>query len=68
MRVQQQQMQQLTAQQEMASRSMAASYRRSPSPARIQPFSNPAMVQLVEKIKNEEHFASALPVSKLRLA
>ncbi|KAL0822624.1 hypothetical protein ABMA28_004657 [Loxostege sticticalis] len=61
MRVQQQQMQQLTAQQEMASRSMAASYRRSPSPARIQPFSNPAMVQLVEKIKNEEHFASALP-------
>ncbi|XP_045766467.1 ecto-NOX disulfide-thiol exchanger 2-like [Maniola jurtina] len=60
LRVQQQQMQQLTAQQEaMASRSM--NYRRSPSPARIQLFSNAAMVQLSEKIKNEEHFASTLP-------
>lgn len=47
----------------MASRSMAASYRRSPSPVRIQPFSNAAIVQLIEKIKNEEHFAGALPVS-----
>ncbi|XP_028178561.1 ecto-NOX disulfide-thiol exchanger 2-like [Ostrinia furnacalis] len=62
MRVQQQHMHHhMTSQQDMASRSMAASYRRSPSPIRIQPFSNPAMVQLVEKIKNEEHFASALP-------
>ncbi|KAI5645453.1 RNA recognition motif domain-containing protein [Phthorimaea operculella] len=57
-RAQEQQMQQLTAQQQALSRTM---YRRSPSPVRIQPFSNPAMVQLIEKIKNEEHFASTLP-------
>ncbi|KAJ2944302.1 hypothetical protein O0L34_g18288 [Tuta absoluta] len=57
-RAQEQQMQQLTAQQQALSRTM---FRRSPSPARIQPFSNPAMVQLIEKIKSEEQFASTLP-------
>lgn len=62
MRLQQQQIQQLTAQQEaIASRNM--NYRRSPSPVRIQPFSNTAVVQLAEKIKSEEHFANTLPVS-----
>lgn len=60
LRAQQAQMQQLTAQQELANRSIA-SYRRSPSPVRIQPFSNAAIVQLVEKIKNEEHFPNTLP-------
>lgn len=64
MRVQQAQMQQLSAQQEMATRSLSvSSYRRSPSPLRVQPFSSTAMLQLGEKIKNEEHFANALPVS-----
>ncbi|CAH2091238.1 unnamed protein product [Euphydryas editha] len=59
-RLQQQQLQQLTAQQEaIASRNI--NYRRSPSPVRIQPFSSTAVVQLAEKIKNEEHFASTLP-------
>ncbi|XP_059053730.1 ecto-NOX disulfide-thiol exchanger 2-like [Achroia grisella] len=61
LRAQQAQMQQLTAQQELATRSVAAPYRRSPSPVRIQPFSNAAIVQLVEKIKNEEHFSNTLP-------
>lgn len=62
LRVQQQQMQQLSAQQEaMASRNM--NYRRSPSPVRIQPFSNAAVVQLAEKIKSEEHFPTTLPVN-----
>ncbi|XP_026486988.1 ecto-NOX disulfide-thiol exchanger 2-like [Vanessa tameamea] len=60
LRVQQQQIQQLTAQHEaIASRNM--NYHRSPSPVRIQPFSNAAVVQLAEKIKNEEHFPSTLP-------
>ncbi|XP_023946148.2 ecto-NOX disulfide-thiol exchanger 2 isoform X1 [Bicyclus anynana] len=60
MRVQQQQMQQqMSVQENMASRNM--NYRRSPSPVRIQVFSNAAMVQLGEKIKSEEHFASSLP-------
>ncbi|XP_039755642.1 ecto-NOX disulfide-thiol exchanger 2-like isoform X2 [Pararge aegeria] len=59
-RVQQQQMQQLTAQQEaIACQSM--NFCRSPSPLRIQLFSNAAMVQLAEKIKSEEHFANTLP-------
>lgn len=57
-------MQQLSAQ-EVASRSMTASYRRSPSPVRAQPYSTTAVVQLAEKIKNEEHFANAIPVSFL---
>ncbi|KOB78100.1 Ecto-NOX disulfide-thiol exchanger 1 [Operophtera brumata] len=59
-RAQQQQMQQLSAQ-EMASRSMSASYRRSPSPVRVQPFSTTAIVQLSEKIKSEELFANSIP-------
>jgi hypothetical protein len=42
---------------------MGTNFRRSPSPVRVQPYSNAAMVQLVEKIKNEEQFASTLPVS-----
>ncbi|CAG5025606.1 unnamed protein product [Parnassius apollo] len=58
LRAQQAQMQQLTAQQEA---SCKMNYRRSPLPIRIQPFSNAAVVQLAEKIKNEEHFASSLP-------
>lgn len=61
MRAQQQQLQQLTAQ-EMASRCMSASYRRSPSPVRVQPFSTSGIMQLAEKIKNEEYFASSIPV------
>ncbi|CAH2981264.1 unnamed protein product [Chilo suppressalis] len=61
LRVQQAQMQQLSAQQELVHSSSRSSYRRSPSPVRIQPFSNAAILQLVEKIKNEEHFASTLP-------
>ncbi|XP_013190791.1 ecto-NOX disulfide-thiol exchanger 2 isoform X2 [Amyelois transitella] len=64
MRQQQVQMQQL-AQQEMARSSLGGglggNYRRSPSPVRIQPFSNAAIVQLNEKIKSEEHFASTIP-------
>ncbi|XP_075978640.1 ecto-NOX disulfide-thiol exchanger 2-like isoform X2 [Anticarsia gemmatalis] len=60
LRVQQQQMQQLNAQQEMVSRTMG-SYRRSPSPTRVQPFSNASMVQLSEKIKSEENFSTSLP-------
>ncbi|XP_068618201.1 ecto-NOX disulfide-thiol exchanger 1-like isoform X2 [Battus philenor] len=34
---------------------------RSPSPMRIQPFSNAAIVQLSEKIKSEEQFSNSLP-------
>lgn len=60
LRVQQAQMQQLNAQQEILN--STNEYRQSPSPVRIQPYSNPAMVQLSEKIKSEEHFSSALPV------
>ncbi|XP_037869835.1 ecto-NOX disulfide-thiol exchanger 2 isoform X1 [Bombyx mori] len=59
LRVQQAQMQQLNAQQEILN--STNEYRQSPSPVRIQPYSNPAMVQLSEKIKSEEHFSSALP-------
>lgn len=61
LRVQQAQMQQLTAQQELVRTNVGSTYNRSPSPVRIQLFSNAAMVQLVEKIKNEEHFASTIP-------
>ncbi|KAM3966308.1 ecto-NOX disulfide-thiol exchanger 1 [Aphomia sociella] len=62
LRAQQAQMQQLTAQQELASRNIGMPYRRSPSPI-IQPFSNAQMIdQLVENIKNEEHFSSSLPI------
>lgn len=39
------------------------SARRSPSPARVQPFSNAAIGQLSEKIKSEEQFYTSLPVS-----
>ncbi|XP_053606436.1 ecto-NOX disulfide-thiol exchanger 2-like [Plodia interpunctella] len=63
LRQQQAQMQQL-AQQEMATRTLGGlggGFRRSPSPVRIQPFSNAAIVQLNEKIKSEEHFASTIP-------
>ncbi|KAG6442236.1 ecto-NOX disulfide-thiol exchanger 2 isoform X2 [Manduca sexta] len=61
-RAQQAQIEQLSAQQEIASRSMSYDrLRRSPSPVRIQPFSNVAMLQLGEKIKNEEHFSSSVP-------
>lgn len=37
--------------------------RRTPSPSRVQPYSNASMIQLAEKLKNEEHFSSTLPVS-----
>ncbi|XP_032520574.2 ecto-NOX disulfide-thiol exchanger 2-like isoform X2 [Danaus plexippus] len=60
LRVQQQQMQQMSAQHEAMS-NRNATYRRSPSPLRIQPFSATAIVQLTEKIKSEEHFATTLP-------
>lgn len=67
LRVQQQQMEHLNAQQEMVNRSMSMStYIRSPSPVRLQPFSNAAMVQLSEKIKSEEQFSSSLPVRKIK--
>ncbi|XP_041986220.1 ecto-NOX disulfide-thiol exchanger 2-like [Aricia agestis] len=59
LRVQQQQMQELNAQQEAISRRSHS--RRSPSPLRIQPFSNAAIVQLCEKIKAEDQFANTLP-------
>lgn len=62
MRAQQAQMQQLNAQNEISNRA-TTTYRRSPSPIRIQPFSNAALVQLAEKLKNEEHFYTTLPVS-----
>ncbi|XP_063892879.1 ecto-NOX disulfide-thiol exchanger 2 [Helicoverpa armigera] len=65
LRAQQVQMQHLNAQQEMASRSISSygsdTRRRTPSPSRIQPYSNAAMVQLAEKLKNEEHFSTTLP-------
>lgn len=60
MRAQQAQMQQLNAQNEISNRA-TTTYRRSPSPIRIQPFSNAALVQLAEKLKNEEHFYTTLP-------
>ncbi|KAL4703278.1 hypothetical protein ACJJTC_015410 [Scirpophaga incertulas] len=53
--------QQITAQEELARSVVGSSHRRSPSPIKIQPFSNTAMVNLVDKIKSEENFASALP-------
>ncbi|XP_047503603.1 ecto-NOX disulfide-thiol exchanger 1 isoform X2 [Pieris napi] len=56
----QQQMQQLSAQQELADNSMNFQPR-SPSPVRLQPFSNAAITQLAEKIKSEEAFAPTLP-------
>lgn len=60
--MQQQQLQQLSAQHEaLASTRGSGSYRRTPSPVRIQPYSS-AVIQLAEKIKNEEHFANTLPV------
>ena len=58
-------MQQLTAQQEIASRSMGAYKQRSPSPIRIQPFSNVAIAQLAEKVKSEDQFSLTLPVSSV---
>ncbi|XP_045495528.1 ecto-NOX disulfide-thiol exchanger 2-like [Colias croceus] len=61
LRMQQQQMQQLTAQQEAIANSHSINYPRSPSPLRIQPFSNAAIVQLAEKIKSEEQFSATLP-------
>ncbi|GBP15415.1 Ecto-NOX disulfide-thiol exchanger 2 [Eumeta japonica] len=63
MRAQQAQLQHLNTQQEMSSRSSSVSHRRSrsPSPLRVQPFSNAMIVQLVEKLKNEEQFSSTLP-------
>lgn len=65
MRIQHQQMQQMSAQQqEMSTQSASsASYPRSPSPVRVQIYSNNAVMQLYEKIKSEENFASAIPVS-----
>ncbi|CAH2039704.1 unnamed protein product, partial [Iphiclides podalirius] len=36
-------------------------YRRSPSPVRIQQFTNATLAQLAEKIKSEENFALSLP-------
>lgn len=62
MRAQQAQIQQLNAQSDISNRA-ATTYIRSPSPIRIQPFSNAALVQLAEKLKNEEHFYTTLPVS-----
>lgn len=63
MRAQEQQMQQLAAQQQaLGASSRSLVFDRSPSPVRIQPFSNGAIVQLAEKIKSEENFASTLPV------
>lgn len=53
------QQQQLHAQQEIANRNIS-SYKRSPSPIRVQPFSNAAMLQLSEKIKSEEQFPDAV--------
>lgn len=64
MRAQEQQMQQLAAQQQaLGASSRGMGFDRSPSPVRIQPFSNGAIVQLAEKIKSEENFASTLPAS-----
>ncbi|XP_063535589.1 ecto-NOX disulfide-thiol exchanger 2-like [Cydia strobilella] len=64
-RVQEQQMQQLTAQQEMASKySAPSSYNRrarDESPVRITPFSNLAITQIAEKVKSEEQFSNTLP-------
>lgn len=62
MRAQEQQMQQLAAQQQALGASRGMGFDRSPSPVRIQPFSNGAIVQLAEKIKSEENFAATLPV------
>ncbi|XP_013172515.1 PREDICTED: ecto-NOX disulfide-thiol exchanger 2-like isoform X1 [Papilio xuthus] len=39
----------------------AMTYKRSPSPVRIQQFTNAAIVQLSEKIKSEEYFSISLP-------
>lgn len=63
MRAQEQQMQQLAAQQQaLGASSRGMGYDRSPSPVRIQPFSNGAILQLAEKIKSEDNFATTLPV------
>ncbi|KAJ8713419.1 hypothetical protein PYW07_013789 [Mythimna separata] len=64
LRVQQQHMQHLNAQNDMVNRNMPSygvSHRRTPSPSRVQPYSNASMIQLGEKLKNEEHFANTLP-------
>ncbi|CAK1556189.1 unnamed protein product [Leptosia nina] len=61
LRIQQQQIQQLTVQQEALANTHNVTYPRSPSPVRIQPFSNAAITQLAEKIKSESAFALTLP-------
>lgn len=55
-------MMEMSAQQE-ALATRHSNYRRSPSPLRIQPFSNAAIAQLAEKVKSEEQFSTTLPVS-----
>lgn len=63
MRAQELQMQQLAAQQQaLGASSRGMGFDRSPSPVKIQPFSNGAIVQLAEKIKSEDNFATTLPV------
>lgn len=61
LRLQQAQMQHMNSEQDTANRNAGTPYRRSPSPPRVQLFSNAAMVQLAEKIKNEEQFSSTVP-------
>ncbi|XP_026316825.1 ecto-NOX disulfide-thiol exchanger 2 [Hyposmocoma kahamanoa] len=62
LRAQEQQMQQLAAQQQaLGASSRGMTFERSPSPVRIQPFSNGAILQLAEKIKSEDNFATTLP-------
>ncbi|XP_049874415.1 ecto-NOX disulfide-thiol exchanger 2 isoform X2 [Pectinophora gossypiella] len=62
MRAQEQQLHQMGAQQQaLVSRNMYSGRHRSPSPMRLQPFSNAAIVQLAEKIKSEENFLESLP-------
>lgn len=65
LRAQQVQMQQMNVQQEIVTRNINPFVdlrRRSPSPpSRVQPYTNASMVQLAEKLKNEEQFAMTLP-------
>ncbi|KAF9408522.1 hypothetical protein HW555_011832 [Spodoptera exigua] len=65
LRAQQVQMQQMNSQQEIVNRNINPFLdlrRRSPSPpSRVQPYTNASMVQLAEKLKNEEQFAMTLP-------
>lgn len=71
LRAQQVQMQQMNVQQEIVTRNINPFVdlrRRSPSPpSRVQPYTNASMVQLAEKLKNEEQFAMTLPVSNQNL-